>query len=178
MRFTKRGSIMLDLVVHTNCSQLYISLRMNLIEFKEISLKNLDEVIGLQVGPDQTNLVADNLYSIAQAGLDPTGWCRAAYLDGEPVGFFFIKEEDEGRRIYICRFMVDEKHQGRGLGRRIMMQLLDLLFSSPTVEIVDLAVSREPRGAGRFYKKCGFISTEEAFRGGFRMFLSRSDHRP
>jgi diamine N-acetyltransferase len=149
---------------------------MNVIAFKEISLKNLDEVIGLEVGPDQTNLVADNLYSIAQAGLDPVGWCRAAYLDERPIGFFFVKEEDQGRRVYICRFMVERQQQGRGLGRRIMMQLLDLLFSSPTVEIVDLAVSREPRGAERFYKKCGFVSTEEAFRGGFRMMLTRSDH--
>jgi diamine N-acetyltransferase len=150
---------------------------MNIIDFQEISLKNLDEVIGLEVGPDQTNLVADNLYSIAQAGLDPLGWCRAAYLDERPVGFFFVKEEDAGRRIYICRFMVDRQQQGRGLGRRIMMQLLDLLFSSPTVEIVDLAVSREPRGAEEFYKKCGFISTEEGFKGGYRMILSRSAHQ-
>ena len=123
---------------------------MNLIEFRPISLDNLDVVIALEVRADQTHLVADNLYSIAQAGLDPSGWCRAAYLDGEPVGFFLVKELESGTRMYLCRFMVDQHHQGKGLGRRIMRQLLDVLFSSPAVEVVDLAVSREAGGAEFF----------------------------
>src|SRR5580658_1509668 len=101
---------------------------MNPIEFHEITLENLDEVIALQVAPDQTSLVADNLYSIAQAGLDPTGWCRAAYVDGKPAGFFYVREQDNGSRIYLCRFMIDQSHQRRGLGRRIVAQLLDILF--------------------------------------------------
>jgi diamine N-acetyltransferase len=148
--------------------------RMNIIELREVSLENLDEVIDLEVAADQKDLVADNLYSIAQAELEPNGWCWAAYLDDEPVGFTFVKQEDQGRQIYICRFMVDQRWQRRGLGRRIMMQLLDLLFSSPLVRLVDLAVSREPGGAEDFYKKCGFIATGEDFRGGSRMVLSRS----
>jgi diamine N-acetyltransferase len=149
---------------------------MNVIEFREISLGNLDEVIGLEVRRDQAGLVADNLYSIAQAGLDPSGWCRAAYLDGEPVGFFFVRIEDGGRRFYIRRFMIDWRLQRRGLGRRTMLQLLELLFSSPLVEIVDLAVSGEPGGAEDFYRKCGFIATGEVFRGGLRMVLDRQSH--
>jgi diamine N-acetyltransferase len=147
---------------------------MSTIEFREITLENLDKVIGLEVSPDQTELVADNLYSIAQAGLDPRGWCRAAYLDDEPVGFFFVKEQDGGRQIYLCRFMVDRSRQGSGLGRKIMTRLLDMLFSSPAVEIVDLAVSRRPGGAEGFYEKCGFVATGEPYRGGWRMVLSRS----
>jgi diamine N-acetyltransferase len=150
---------------------------MNAIELREISLQNLDEVIDLQVEPGQADLVADNLYSIAQAALDPTGWCWAAYLDNEPVGFVFVKQEDQGRQIYICRFMIDRRWQRRGLGRRLMTQLLDLLFSPPLVQLVDLAVSRAPGGAEDFYKKCGFVPTGEDFRGGFRMVLSRSRYQ-
>lgn len=150
---------------------------MSAIELRKIALQNLDEVIGLEVGPEQKALVADNLYSIAQAGLDPSGWCRAAYLDGEPVGFFFVKEQNGGSHIYLCRFMIDQHRQGRGLGRKIMIQLLDMLFSSPMVELVDLAVSREPGGGEGFYRKCGFIPTGEAYRGGWRMVLPRARHR-
>ena len=150
---------------------------MNIIEFHDISLDNLDEVIDLEVGVDQTDLVADNLYSIAQAALDPAGWSWAAYLDDQPVGFIFIKQEDQGRQVYLCRFMIDRRWQRRGLGRRIMIQLLDLLFSSPVVELVDLAVSRQPGGAEDFYKKCGFLPTEQEFRGGFRMVLSRARYQ-
>jgi diamine N-acetyltransferase len=147
---------------------------MNAIEFREITLKNLDEIIGLEVGPGQKELVADNLYSIAQAGLDPSGWCRAAYMDDKPVGFFFVKEQHNGTRIYLCRFMIDRHHQRRGLGLRVMFQLLDLLFSSPLVELVDLAVSRAQGGAEPFYEECGFTPTGQAYRGGWRMVISRS----
>ncbi len=149
---------------------------MNPIEFRPISLDNLDAVIALEVRADQTHLVADNLYSIAQAELDPSGWCRAAYLDDTPVGFFFVKELEGGTRRYLCRFMVDRHHQGNGLGRRIMRQLLDLLFDSLAVDLVDLAVSREPGGAEGFYQRCGFTPTEEAYRGGWRMVLARAGY--
>lgn len=150
--------------------------QMSTIEFREISLTNLDEVIDLQVRPDQANLVADNLYSIAQAGLDESGWCRAAYLDGRPLGFFFVKELEGGTLAYVCRFMVDQRWQGQGIGRRIMRQLLDMLFSSPSVKIVDLAVSKEDGGAEDFYRKCGFVPTGEPYRGGWRMVMSRIDY--
>ena len=149
---------------------------MNRIEFRPIALDNLDAVIALEVRADQSHLVADNLYSIAQAGVDPSGWCRAAYLDGVPVGFFFVKELEGGARMYLCRFMVDRHHQGKGLGRRIMRQLVDLLFESPVVELVDLAVSREAGGAEGFYQRCGFTATEEVYRGGWRMVLPRAGY--
>ena len=148
-----------------------------MIEFREIGLENLDEVIELRVRKEQDGLVADNLYSIAQAGLSAMAWCRGVYLDGKAVGFFYVREKDEGRRVYLCRFMVDQRWQGQGLGRRIMRQLLDDLFSSPLVEMVDLAVSREEGGAEEFYKKCGFEPTGEAYRGGFKMILSRERYR-
>ena len=146
------------------------------IEFHAVGLKNLDEVINLNVRPDQADLVADNLYSIAQAGMDPTGDCRAAYLGGRPVGFFYTRILDEGRLFYICRFTIDAREQGRGLGRRIMIKLLNAAFSAPMIERVDLAVSREPGGAEGFYEKCGFVATGEPYKGGWRMVLSRDRH--
>ncbi|MCA9053275.1 MAG: GNAT family N-acetyltransferase [Planctomycetaceae bacterium] len=151
---------------------------MNTLEFRELSLTNLDEIIDLRVRPVQSDLVADNLYSIAQAGLDPSGKCRAVYMDNRPVGFFFLRECERGTLVYICRFMVDQLWQGRGIGRRIMTQLVDVLFSSPQVEVVDLAVSKGPGGAEEFYRKCGFVPTGEPYRGGWRMLLRRSDYCP
>ncbi len=147
------------------------------IEFRAIDLKNLDEVIALEPRPDQAALVADNLYSIAQAGIDPAGDCRAVYGDGKPVGFFYTRILDEGRLLYLCRFMVSASEQGRGLGRRIMAKLLREAFSAPGIELVDLAVSREAGSAEGFYQKCGFISTGESYRGGWRMVLNRDRHQ-
>jgi diamine N-acetyltransferase len=151
---------------------------MSAIEFKEISLSNLDEIIKLEVSPQQTELVADNLYSIAQTGLDPSGWCRGIYRDGQPVGFLFVKELEAGSVLYLCRFMIDQNHQGKGFGRKAMQQLLALIFSSTAAKVVDLAVSKSAGNAEEFYRKWGFTPTGEVYRAGWRMVLSRSDYLP
>jgi diamine N-acetyltransferase len=147
---------------------------MNDIEFREINFDNFNEVVDLVVRPDQRSLIADNAYSIAQAFLDPVGSCRAAYFQGQPVGFFYTRLLEEGRLLYVCRFMVDQRQQGRGLGRKIMMKLLDTAFSSGSVDMVDLAVSREVGSAEAFYKQCGFLPTGEPYRGAWRMVLSKA----
>lgn len=146
------------------------------IELREIHLGNLDEVAELRVAPEQLELVADNAYSIAQALLDPEGDCRAAYEENHAVGFYYTRLLDEGRRLYLCRFMVDHRQQGRGLGRKILRELLNIAFTSEQLECVDLAVSREPGNAEGFYLKCGFQATDEAYKGGWRMVLTRSRH--
>jgi len=146
---------------------------MKKIDFRKITLTNLDEIEALRVAPEQNDLVAENIYSIAQSALDPKGWCRAVYLGETPVAFFYVRNLNEGRLSYICRFMVDRNWQGKGIGRNIMAELIPLLFSTPSVESIDLAVSNDTDGAREFYRKCGFVSTEEPYRGGSRMVLER-----
>ena len=146
------------------------------MEFRPITLLNLDEVIALAVGPEQQSLVADNLYSIAQAGLEPTAWCRAVYLAGKPVGFFSVKDRESGKRKYIWRFMVDARHQRMGIGRRVMVRLLDELFADPAVTLVELTIVREPGGPEAFYCKCGFRSIEEQIGSEWRMVLPRGEY--
>lgn len=150
---------------------------MDNLELREISLCNLDEIIELRVRPEQVELVADNLYSIAQALLDPDGECRGAYAAGRPVGFVYTRSLNDGRLRYVCRFMVDQREQGRGLGRRMMGRLVADAFASTTTEMVDLAVSPGPGSAAAFYEKCRFVPTGEAYRGGLRMVLTRERFR-
>ena len=121
--------------------------------------------------------MADNLYSIAQIGLEPAGWCRAVYLEGRPVGFFSVKDRANGKRKYIWRFMIDARYQGAGIGRRLMGQLLDALFADHAVELVELTVVREPGGPEPFYRKCGFRATEEQIRSEWRMELTRAEYQ-
>jgi diamine N-acetyltransferase len=142
-------------------------------ELRATDFHNLDAVDALEVRPEQRHLVAENAYSIAQANLDPHGDCRAAYHDDVPVGFVYTRTLNEGRLLYICRFMVDHRQQGRGFGRRLMLAVLESAFACPAIELVDLAVSREPESAEKFYEKFGFISTGEEYRGGWRMELTR-----
>ncbi len=60
----------------------------HIMNFKDITLKNLKEVSDLLVAPSQTSFVADNCFSIAQVGLKSGSWCRGVYFDSTPVGFY------------------------------------------------------------------------------------------
>ena len=144
------------------------------MDFREVTIDNLKELITLEVSEAQRGLVADNLYTVAQVGLVPDSYCRGVYVDGEPVGFFAVQWE-EGH-FYIWRFMVAAEHQGRGVGSKMMAKLLAEIFSDPSVEFVDLGVQRKPGGAEPFYLKCGFTATEEETHGDWRMLMTRSDY--
>lgn len=143
------------------------------MEFREITLENLKELIALEVTEDQRGLVADNLYTIAQVSLVPDSYCRGVYLDGKPVAFFAVQWEPG--HYYIWRFMVGAEHQSRGIGSRMMAKLLKEIFSDPSVEKVDLGVQRKPGGAEPFYLKCGFRATEVESHGDWLMEMTREE---
>lgn len=147
------------------------------MDFREVTLDNLNSVIDLSVKPGQKTQVADNLYSIAQVGLHPSAWCRAAYVDDAPVGFFSVIEKQDENKAYIWRYMIDGKQQGKGYGRQMMETLLSQLFAKPYVDLVDLTVIRRPGGAEPFYVKCGFRATEEKIGNEWRMVMDREEYR-
>lgn len=57
------------------------------MEFREVTIDNLNEVIALKVSDAQEGLVADNLYTVAQVGLVPDTRCCGVYVDDVPDGF-------------------------------------------------------------------------------------------
>ena len=87
------------------------------ITIKEISAENWVAAIKLKVKDEQINFVASNAASIAQSKFHTFLECYGIYNDDEMVGFsaFGINPEDD--TVWIVRHMVDEKHQGKGLGK-------------------------------------------------------------
>lgn len=145
-----------------------------MMEFREVTLENLSELIALEVSKEQRGLVADNLYTIAQVSLVPDSYCRGVYANQEPVAFFAVQWEPG--HFYIWRFMVGAKHQGKGFGSQMMAKLLNEIFSDPAVELVDLGVQRRSGSAEPFYLKCGFIATEQESHGDWGMEMTRNDY--
>ena len=137
----------------------------------EVTADSVGAVCSLKVAPQQQAFVASNAFSIAQAYFEEGAWFRAIAADGEPVGFVMLYDPtvpgaslDEGIKpdeILLWRYMVDHRHQGRGIGRKA----LDLI----------VAEARSRRGAKRllssyvpgeggprdFYLRYGFSETGE-----------------
>src|ERR1044072_3412650 len=98
------------------------------VRLEKVTARNWRGIASLKPGPEQKDLVASNLYSIAQSKFDPNAHPRAVYAGKELVGFLMYdvwETKDKTREASIYRFMIDVKHQGRGYGRAALARALD-----------------------------------------------------
>ena len=91
------------------------------LSLQPVTKDNWQALIKLQVPKDQTQFVASNLYSIAQAqfgdefeghwDFHPFG----IYDSEEPVGFLMYGSNysHPSQQVFVIRLMVDEKYQGK-----------------------------------------------------------------
>ena len=85
------------------------------VKLEDITEDNWRAVISLELDAEQEDLVASNLYSIAESRFDPDARPRAVYAGKRIVGFLMY--DVQSRKASIYRFMIDRKHQGKGYGR-------------------------------------------------------------
>ena len=115
-------------------------------------------IIRLSVSEAQKGFVAPNAVSLAQALFAPEAWFRAIYCDDEPAGFVMLYDESlrpeppERPKIGVWRFMVDQRYQGRGIGRRMLESLLEV--ADDGVVFLEVRTDNEPAIA--LYQSVGF----------------------
>jgi len=156
-----------------------------MIILQPISEENFEKVLELRASEE---FVATNAYSLAEAYCD----LKVAVEDGEQyrkhmysipfaivndettVGFLMVGYEDgedinAGSDIYwLSRFMIDEKHQGKGYGKAAMEVLIDYVKSKPhgyDVKYFFTSVVPNNEVATKLYKRMGFVKTGEQFYG-------------
>ena len=72
------------------------------VKLKSITPDNYLDVVKLKLRPDQEDLVASNLWSLAQAYVFNHARPLALYSDGRPVGFAMLSHEDI-REGVVCK---------------------------------------------------------------------------
>jgi len=148
-----------------------------MIELRKISITDSDmvrECIELDVAPEQRAFVAHNAKSLGEAyACNKRGYgCAtpcAIYADGTMVGFImyeFVKEEDHGDTYsgdayYLWRFMIDQKHQGKGYGKQALAQAIDEVKKMPNGKAEYFYTGYEPENtdAKKLYESLGFVET-------------------
>lgn len=120
-----------------------------------VTADNWQAVAALRLDPAQEDLVASNLYSIAEAQFDPDARPRAVYAGKRLVGFLMYDVQKTRATIY--RFMIDRKHQGEGYGRAALGRALDEIRAIPTVKKVRIGYVAENPTARPFYASFGFV---------------------
>lgn len=130
------------------------------VSLREVTRANVNDVLALEVAPEQASYVATNAKSIAQAHYEPRSWFRAVYADDDPVGFASVIRAPEEGVFYIWRFMIDSRFQGRGYGARALQLLLDEARADGAAEVT-LSVAPGEHSALGFYERAGFEDTGE-----------------
>ena len=127
------------------------------VRLAEVTAANWREVVALELADDQRDLVASNLYSLAESKFTPLARPRAIYAGTELVGFLMydLPDDDKPDRAAIYRFMIDRRHQHRGYGRAALELLLGELRARPGLAAVSICYAAK-NPARVLYEGLGF----------------------
>ncbi|MFM9436725.1 diamine N-acetyltransferase [Janthinobacterium sp. CG_23.3] len=137
------------------------------VALRDVTGDNFAAVINLQLPEDQQDMLASNAYSIAESKFDPYARPRAIYNGTELVGFlmYWSMDDDEAgadkraNEYSICRFMVDHRHQGKGIGRRALQLALEEIRQNQALERIYICYHPSNPIAKDFYASFGFVET-------------------
>lgn len=134
-----------------------------MITFRNVDKENFAAVINMEVHDNQKGFMEDNLYSLAELCFEDTFLAKAVYADEEPVGFilyYFV--EDNPNYVFLHRFMIDKKMQGRGLGKEALTACMNLFKEEfPSIECVELMHYPDNVIGAGLYDALGFEPTGE-----------------
>ena len=152
------------------------------ISFAEISQKNVAPIVRMNPGAVGERMVATNGISIAQGTYSPNAWMRVVMAGETPVGFVMLfdptlnieaaKAEGEALdMLYIWRFMIEFKQQGKGFGEQVMKLLIEHAKTMPAINELRLSYVLREGNAKPFYERCGFRETGKVTDGEMEMAL-------
>ena len=135
------------------------------VTLREITSETVVSIIKLSVADSQKGFVASNAVSLAQALFASEAWYRAIYFEEQPVGFVMLADDSlrkplpQNPGIGVWRFMIDEKHQGRGIGREALLQVIAHARAKGCFETLELSYVPGPGCPEPFYLSLGFRHT-------------------
>jgi diamine N-acetyltransferase len=154
-----------------------------MIELRKITDENFRDCMELDPGKGKDKFVAPNKISLAQAfvALDNdtcTPMPFAIYAEEELVGFIqlaYYRPDQETlfhQAAYdVWRFMIDEKHQGKGYGKAALKRAIDYVKTWPKGHAKNLYLSYVPGNAAaeHVYESLGFVQTGDLHEGEIMM---------
>ena len=136
------------------------------VTLREITRETVRAICNLKVSKEQEAFVAPNSVSIAEAYFSNDAWFRAIYADETPIGFVMLSDAPEKELYFLWRFMIDERYQHKGYGRRAL-ELIIQRIKDQTKADEFLTSCREGNASPKgFYEKMGFKETGEKLDNG------------
>jgi diamine N-acetyltransferase len=137
-----------------------------MISLRPITDANRQEVEALRVSPAQEQFVSNVVESLHEAAEYPGAHAMywAVYADETPVGFVMIADEVDSPDYipqFLCKLLIDERHQGRGYGKATLDLVVEYFRGRPGVEAVTTSAVPGEGSPVTFYEQYGFVRTGE-----------------
>ena len=140
------------------------------IRFMSITATTMEQICDLSetLPPAQRKMVADNVWSIAEAHFSPSAWMRAIYAGETPIGFIMTHTGSDYENgidcpgVFLWRLMIAGPYQGRGHGRRALEKLIQYL-KAMGIPLLYTSCGQGEGSPEGFYRKLGFIPTGDHY---------------
>ena len=131
-----------------------------MVELRDITKENLEEVLNLSVSEYQEAFVSSTACSLAQAYVyRETAFPFAIYSDNTIVGFIMMGYYETKKQYTLWKLLIDKNHQNKGYGRDAVKQgILYLKDNFDTGEIYTGVVLGNEK-AKHLYRSIGFKET-------------------
>lgn len=159
--------MLLDVSPNTAVSLLRYNVHMAVI-LRKIDKHNINEVLALQVLPEQEQFVSSVEDSLEEAKAYPEAnpWYRAIYADDIPIGFVMLSwnvEPDPPHIIgpwFLWKFFIDAQYQYSGYGQTAVKLIIDIVKAEGATQLHTSFVDGEGT-PWPFYERLGFKKTGE-----------------
>ncbi|MBS4204393.1 GNAT family N-acetyltransferase [Lederbergia citrea] len=129
-----------------------------MLHLETITKDNWLKAISLRVREDQLKFVASNAVSLAQLNFLENFQAKGIFLGEEMIGFALYGIDEDDHDYWIYRMMIDQKHQGKGYGKKAIQLVIDDIRDIKEDRHQTIKLSYEPTNehAKRVYEKIGF----------------------
>jgi diamine N-acetyltransferase len=125
------------------------------VSLRQITKENYEKVCELDVTKEQQDYVACNMWSLVESNFNDGYETRAIYVDKEAVGLFMWVKESKSK-ISIWRFMIDQAHQQKSIGRMALNLALAEIKEVAGLQEIEICYNPNNPVAKKFYSSFGF----------------------
>lgn len=133
-------------------------------EFVAVTKENFSDAVRLKIAPCQAGTV-ETVEECCREALEYPIWRPTIVrCNGENVGFAMYGlwiNEGEGGRVWLDRFFIDARFQGKGLAKACLIPLLQKMHETYGYPKTYLSVYEDNLPAIRLYEKLGFVFNGE-----------------
>ncbi|HFI0448953.1 TPA: GNAT family N-acetyltransferase [Streptococcus suis] len=112
-----------------------------MIRLELVNKENFDEVLQVQLAPQDQRRVASVEYSLAQTWLfkDSGTILPYAVVSGRKViGFAMLSIEPNDNSYYLWRLLIDKDFQNRGFGKEVIRQVIGKAKADPLCHMISI----------------------------------------